>query len=129
MQPYEEALCQEDTGFLINQLPNLQWLKGKISQQDVMQASPQHRLMCSRFLKDLYLLSCGPQELPTHLNGLTQEMDEVVGAITSDPDAVAALEAAFESLTQGREPDAGALVQLQKVMGQHGLPGLPGIPQ
>ena len=127
MEPHAEALCQGDTGFLINQLPKLQWLQGKISQQDVMEAGPQDRLMCLRCLKDLYLLSCGPQEMPTHINGLMQEMDKVASAITSSPDAVAALESAFPSLTEGKEPDAAALVELQKIMGQHGLPGLPGI--
>lgn len=123
MHPFESAVCQEDTGFLLVHLPEIQLLKGKVTQQDIMDARPEDRVMISRTLKNLYCLSVGPQDLPREMLG---EMDNVVNAITSDADSVAALEAAFESITQGKEPDPAAMAKLHEVMKKHGMPGLPG---
>ena len=122
MQPFESTICQEDTGFLLVHLPEIQLLKGKITQQDMMDARPEDRIMCSQMLKNLYILSLGPQDLPQDIMG---EVDNVVNAITSDSESVAALEAAFESITQGNAPDPAAMAKLQEVMTKHGLPGLP----
>lgn len=122
MQPFEAAICQLDTGFLITGLPEIRLLQGKVSQQDLVNARPEDRVMCSNFLRDLYLLSVGPQALPQEV---MSEVDRIVGALTDDTEALKALESAFENVTAGQAPTEADMERLQKVMKEHGLPGLP----
>ena len=123
MQPFQADICHEDTGALIVNLPQIQLLQGKITQQDLIDATPEHRVYCAQTLKQLYVLSCGPQNLPQEL---LEEMDSVVNAITSDEGALSALSDALESMTRGEELDPATMEKLQSVFGQTGLPGLPG---